>query len=81
MCDVTVVLPTILYGCETWTLQKSHEGKLQALEMRYLRKVEGVTRVDRIRNEDVGQALRQAAVLDVVKAKQMVWNREAGADG
>ena len=62
-----MVLPTMLYGCETWTLQKRHEGKLQALEMRYLRRV-GVTRVDRVRNEDV----RQAAILDV-KAKQIAW--------
>ena len=65
-----------LYGCETWTLQKGHEGKLQALEMRYLRRVEGVTQVDKVRNEDVRQALRQATVLDVVKAKQMAWKEK-----
>ena len=41
--------------------------------MRYLRRVEVVTRVERVRNEDVRQALRQAAALDVVKAKQMAW--------
>ena len=71
-----MVLRTMLYECETWTLQKRHEGKLQALEMRYLRRVEGVTQVDRVRNEDVRQALRQAAVLDVVKAKQTAWNEK-----
>ena len=71
-----MVPPTMLYGCATWALQKRHEGKLQALEMRYLRRVEGETRVDRVRNEDVRQALRQAAVLDVVKAKQTAWNEK-----
>ena len=32
-----------------------------------------MTRVDRVRNEDVRRALRQDAVLDVVKTKQKVW--------
>ena len=70
-----MVLPTMLYECETWTLRKKHESKLQALEMRYLRRVEGVTQVDRVRNEDVRQALRQDAVLDVVKTKQRCGER------
>ena len=29
--------------------------------------------LDRVRNEDVRQALKQDAVLDVVKANQKVW--------
>ena len=41
----------------------------QALEMRYLKKFEGVTHLDRARNEDVRWALRQDASLDVVKQK------------
>ena len=40
-----LVVPTLLYGTETWTLQKRHKSKIQATEMRYLRKVEGVTRL------------------------------------
>ena len=48
-----VIIPTLTYGCETWTLQKRHRSNIQALEMRYLRRVEGVTRADRVRNEDI----------------------------
>ena len=33
-----MVVPTLLYGSETWTLQKRHKSKIQAMEMRYLRK-------------------------------------------
>ena len=43
-----MVVPTLLYGSETWTLQRRHRSKIQAMEMRYLGKVEGVTRMDRI---------------------------------
>ena len=28
-----MVMPTLLYGCKTWTIQKRHESKLQAFEM------------------------------------------------
>ena len=37
-----VVVPTLIYGCETWTMQRSHENKIQAYEMMFLRRVEGV---------------------------------------
>ena len=41
-----MVVPQLLYGCETWTILKRHESKLQAFEMMCtcLRRVEGVTR-------------------------------------
>ena len=33
-----MVVPT-LYGCETWTVQKGHESRLQACEMVCLRRI------------------------------------------
>ena len=38
--SIYMVLPTMLYGCET--VMKRHESRLQT-EMAYLRRVEGVT--------------------------------------
>ena len=68
-----MVVPTLTYGCETWTMQKRREGKIQACEMMFLRRVEGVTRMDRMRNEAVRRSLGQEAVLDIVKEKQRRW--------
>ena len=49
-----IVKPTLLYGSETWTLQSRHMKKLQATEMRYLRKgVEDVMRMDRMSSDDI----------------------------
>ena len=48
-----MVVPTLFYGCETWTIQYRHESKLQAFEIMCLRRVEGVTRMDRVRNVEV----------------------------
>ena len=68
-----MVVPTLLYGCETWTILKRHESKLQAFEMMCLRRVEGVTRKDRVRNEEVRKTLGQEVVMDIVKEKQRKW--------
>ena len=48
-----MVVSTLLYECETWTILKRHESKLQAFEMMCLRTVEEVTRKDRVKNEEV----------------------------
>ena len=65
-----MVVPTLLYGSETWTLQKRHRSKIQAMERSYLRKVEGVTRLDRVPNEDIRRRLGVEAVLAVADRKK-----------
>ncbi len=60
-----MVVPTLLYGCETWTIQKRHVSRLLAAEMRYLRRVEGVTKLNKVRSEDIRQRLKQEAVVEV----------------
>ena len=43
------VMPTLMYGCETWSLSKQQQSKIQATQMNVLR-IEGVSRLDRARN-------------------------------
>ena len=64
-----MVVPTLLYGCKTWTIQKRHVSRLQAAEMRYFWRVEGVTKLDKIRNEDIRQRLKQEAFVEVARKK------------
>ena len=71
-----MVVPTLLYGCETWTIQKLHVSRLQVAEMRYLRRVEGVTKLDKVRNEDIRQRLNQEAVVEVARKKQRAWKEK-----
>ena len=50
--------------------------------MRYLRRVEGVTKLDRVRNEDIRQRLKQEAVVEVSQKKQRAWKeRVDGTEG
>ena len=41
----------MMYGAETWAVKKAQEKKLDVAEMRMLRWMNGVTKLDRIRNE------------------------------
>ncbi len=54
------IVPALLYGCESWTLQARHMSRLQAVEMKYLRRVAGVTWMDRVRNEEVHERKARA---------------------
>ena len=46
-----VVVPTVMYGSELWGMRVSERQKLNVFEMKYLRNMNGVTRLDRLRNE------------------------------
>ena len=44
----TLIMSILLYGSETWTLKKDDENRLLVFEMTCLRKILGVTRLDKI---------------------------------
>ena len=48
-----VIVPTALYGAETWGMKSADRRKVNVLEMKCLRSLVGVSRIDRIRNEEV----------------------------
>ncbi|XP_076031278.1 uncharacterized protein LOC143019503 [Oratosquilla oratoria] len=47
-----VIVPTALYGAETWNIREEERRSLNVFEMRCLRSMVGVTRLDRVRNEE-----------------------------
>ena len=49
----SLVLKTVMYGLEAWGLRVEVESKLDVMEMRCLRSMCGVTRMDRLRYEVV----------------------------
>ena len=46
----SVFIPTITYGCEAWVMNAKVRKKIEVLEMRVLREIACVRRVDRVRN-------------------------------
>jgi hypothetical protein len=41
---ITIILPVVLYGCETWSLALKEEHRLKVFENRVLRKIFGLKR-------------------------------------
>ena len=48
-----VIVPTALYGAEAWGMRSAGRRKLNVLEMKCLRSLVEVSRIDRVRNEEV----------------------------
>ena len=46
---------------------------MQATQLRVLRRIEGVIKVDRARNEVIRERLGQEGILDLVKRRQEKW--------
>jgi hypothetical protein len=45
--------PKLPYGSESRAITKKYKDKIQAAEMRFLRRVKGSKRADRVRNVDI----------------------------
>ena len=48
-----VIVPTVTYGSELWGMKVSERQRLNVFEMKCLRSMAGVSRLDRFRNEEV----------------------------
>ena len=48
-----VIVPTALYGPEEWGMRSAERRNVNVLEMKCLRSLVGVSRMDRFRNEEV----------------------------
>ena len=48
-----VLRPAMMYGAETWAMKKALYKKLDVAEIRMLRWMSGVTKLEKIRNERI----------------------------
>lgn len=69
----SMYLPVLLHGGENWTLTERQEKQLQAMEMKYLRRVLGVRRIERKRNEDIRNELKVEPAKKILEDKKLKW--------
>ena len=69
----TVFCPTLLYGSETWTLDSREYSRVQAAEMKYLRRVVGKTKRDRIRNTTIRDQTKTNDIKTKIEINQLRW--------
>ena len=73
-----LVFTIFLYACETWTLNKDHQKKISAFEMRSYRAILGINYQDRVRNEDIRKTITDHIgvhedLLTTVRKRKMRW--------
>ncbi|KAK9688562.1 hypothetical protein QE152_g35232 [Popillia japonica] len=69
----SIYLPTLTFGAETWVLTKRQASSIQAMEMKNLRRVKGVTWQDRVRNEVIREELGGQPALQLIEQKGVTW--------
>jgi len=74
-----IILPVVLYGCETWSLTLREERRLRVFENRVLRRIFGpmrdeVTRVWRkLHTEELNDLYSSLNIFRVIKSRRMKW--------
>ena len=67
--------PALLYGCETWIMRTKDKNKIESTEMRFLRRLKGVTLRDRERSNDIRKELiLERSMVEVVAEYQKNWH-------
>ncbi|XP_076039378.1 uncharacterized protein LOC143024456 [Oratosquilla oratoria] len=67
----TVSRPILLYGSETWTMTSKTKSKIVAAEMKVLRKIKRVSRLDRLRNMDIRAELNVENILEHIEENRL----------
>jgi len=73
----TIILPVVLYGCETWSLTLREERRLSVFENRVLRRIFGPKRDEvagewrKLHNEELNDLLTQYCASDKIEKNEM----------
>ena len=74
-----IILPVVLYGCETWSLTLWEERKLRVFENMVLRRIFGPRRDKvtgewrRLHNEGLNNLYSSPNIVQVIKSRRMRW--------
>jgi hypothetical protein len=74
----TVILPIVLYGCETWSLTLREEHRLMVFDNRVLRRIFGPKReVDglwrKLYNDELHSLYSSPNIVRMIKSRRMRW--------
>ena len=71
-----VVIPTMVYGSEMWSLSAGERRKMEVFEMMCLRNICGIRRMDRVRNAIMRERCRyELSILERIEGNVLKWFR------
>jgi hypothetical protein len=83
----TIILPMVLYGCETWSLMLREVHKLRLFENRVIRRIFGPKRDEvtggwrKLHNEELHGLYSSPSIVRVIKARRMRWAEHVACMG
>jgi hypothetical protein len=75
----TIILPVVLYGCETWSLTLREEHRLRVLENGVLRRIFGLKRYEvtgvwrKLHNVECHSLYSLSSRIRIMKSRRMGW--------
>jgi hypothetical protein len=75
----TIILPVILYGCDTWSLTVREEHKLRVFENRVLRRIFGPKRDGvtggwkKLYNKELHNLYSSPNIIRIIKSRRTRW--------
>jgi hypothetical protein len=77
--SIFIILPVVLYGCETWPLTVREEHKLRVFENRVSRRIFGSKRDGvtggwrKLYNEELHNLYSSSSIIRIIKSRRMRW--------
>ena len=68
-----VFVPILTYGHESWVMTKRVQSKAKPYEMRFLRRIEGVTPFNKVRSSEIRKSLNIEPLLLWIEKSQLRW--------
>ena len=68
-----VFVPILTYGYESWVMTERVRSQVQASEMRFLRKIDGVTLFNKVRSSEIRKSLNIEPLLLRIERSQLRW--------
>ena len=68
-----IVLSTLLYGTEAWTVYRRQVKKLHAFMMRHLRSIMRITWMDKVTNKNILERTGLPSMKDLLIRKNLRW--------
>jgi len=83
----TIILPVVLYGCETWSLTLREERRLRVSENWVLRRIFGPKRVEitgdwrKLQNEELNDLYCLPSIIRAIKSRRVRWAEHVARRG